>query len=120
MPVATAAQVRAAVRGLARPHRAAAAGGFAVLVAATAIGLLTAPVLGHVIDLVHQGRPASAITAPVTWLAVIALTQGVLTASGVSSSPGSARACWPPCASVSWNGPCACPSNGSSWPDPAT
>ncbi|WP_449066496.1 ABC transporter transmembrane domain-containing protein, partial [Planomonospora algeriensis] len=76
--------MRAAVRGLARPHRAAAAAGFAVLVAATAIGLLTAPVLGHVIDLVHRGRPASAITAPVTWLVAIALAQGVLTALGVS------------------------------------
>ncbi|WP_084780800.1 ABC transporter ATP-binding protein [Planobispora rosea] len=84
LPVATAAQVRAAVRGLARPHRAAAAGGFAVMIAATAIGLLTAPVLGRIIDLVHRGEPAAAITAPVTWLVAIALVQGVLTASGVS------------------------------------
>ncbi|GHE38491.1 multidrug ABC transporter permease [Streptosporangium violaceochromogenes] len=84
LPVASAARVRAALRELARPHRTAALCGLAVLVAATGTGLLTAPVLGHVIDLVAQGRPASAVTAPVVWLAVIAVAQGTMTALGVS------------------------------------
>lgn len=83
LPTATAARTRAAVRELARPHRRTIAGGFLALVAATAVGLLTAPVLGHVIDLVAKGRPASALTAPVGWLAAIAVVQGVATAYGL-------------------------------------
>ncbi|GAA2661138.1 ABC transporter ATP-binding protein [Nonomuraea recticatena] len=84
LPTANAAQTWAAVRELARPHRLTALGGFAVLVAATAIGLLTAPVLGHIIDLVSRSSPAAAITEPVTWLAAIAVGHGVATAIGVS------------------------------------
>ncbi|MEU4695658.1 ABC transporter ATP-binding protein [Nonomuraea dietziae] len=84
LPTANAAQTWAAVRELARPHRMTALGGFAVLVAATAIGLLTAPVLGHIIDLVSRSSPAAAITEPVTWLAAIAVGHGVATAIGVS------------------------------------
>lgn len=83
LPTATAARTRAAVRELARPHRRTIAGGFLALVAATAVGLLTAPVLGHVIDLVAKGSPASALTAPVGWLAAIAVVQGVATAYGL-------------------------------------
>ncbi|REF00001.1 ABC transporter ATP-binding protein [Thermomonospora umbrina] len=83
LPVASAARTRAAVRELARPHRRTALGGFAALVTATAVGLLTAPVLGHVIDLVAQGRPASALTAPAVWLVAIAIVQGVTTAYGL-------------------------------------
>jgi len=83
LPTATAARTRAAVRELARPHRRTIAGGFLALVAATAVGLLTAPVLGHVIDLVAKGSPASALTAPVGWLAAIAGVQGVATAYGL-------------------------------------
>ncbi|MEU7892141.1 ABC transporter ATP-binding protein [Nonomuraea sp. NPDC049152] len=84
LPTATAAQTRAAVWRLARPHGLAALGGFAVLVVATGIGLLTAPVLGHIIDLVTRGRPAEAITEPVVWLVAIAVGYGVATAIGVS------------------------------------
>ncbi|MBG0830165.1 ABC transporter ATP-binding protein [Planomonospora sp. ID67723] len=84
LPTATAAQTRAAVRELARPHRAAALSGLAILIASTGVGLLTAPILGHIIDLVAAGRPAAAITAPVAWLAVIAVAQGVTAAAGVS------------------------------------
>ncbi|GAA2410183.1 ABC transporter ATP-binding protein [Actinomadura vinacea] len=83
LPTATAARVRAAVRELARPHRRTVAAGFLTLVTATAVGLLTAPVLGHVIDLVAADRPASALTAPAAWLVVIAAAQGVLTAFGL-------------------------------------
>ncbi|GAA4071535.1 ABC transporter ATP-binding protein [Actinomadura miaoliensis] len=83
LPTASGPRVRAAVRELARPHRRTLLAGFAALVAATAVGLLTAPVLGHVIDLVADGRPASALTAPAVWLVVIALVQGVTTAYGL-------------------------------------
>ncbi|MFG2000810.1 ABC transporter ATP-binding protein [Spirillospora sp. NPDC048911] len=83
LPTATAARTRSALRELARPHRGTAWAGFLVLGAATGIGLLTAPVLGHIIDLVADGHPASAITTPVTWLAVIAAVQGVATSLGV-------------------------------------
>ncbi|MBB2912759.1 ATP-binding cassette subfamily C protein [Streptosporangium becharense] len=84
LPTATPAQTRAAVRELARPHRPAALGGFAVLTVSTGVGLLTAPILGHIIDLVAGGRPADAITVPVAWLAAIAVVQGVTAAVGVS------------------------------------
>ncbi|WP_030171568.1 ABC transporter ATP-binding protein [Spirillospora albida] len=83
LPTASAARTGAAVRALARPHRRTLAAGFLTLVAATAAGLLTAPVLGRVIDLVAGGAPASAITAPAGWLAVIAVVQGVATAYGL-------------------------------------
>ncbi|WUH99884.1 ABC transporter ATP-binding protein/permease [Spirillospora sp. NBC_00431] len=83
LPTASAAGTRGAVRELARPHRRTIAGGFLALVAATAFGLLTAPVLGHVIDLVARGRPASALTAPAGWLVAIAVAQGLATAYGL-------------------------------------
>ncbi|WP_433325926.1 ABC transporter ATP-binding protein [Spirillospora sp. CA-294931] len=84
LPTASAARTRAAVAELARPHRATAIGGLAVLVGATSVGLLTAPVLGHIVDLVADRRPADAITAPVVALVVIAAVQGVATALGVT------------------------------------
>ncbi|TDC68060.1 ABC transporter ATP-binding protein [Actinomadura sp. GC306] len=83
LPTATAARTRAAVRELARPHRRTIAAGFLALIGATAVGLLTAPVLGHIVDLVAQGRPAAALGTPVIWLAVIAVVQGVATAYGL-------------------------------------
>jgi ATP-binding cassette, subfamily C, bacterial len=84
LPIATGARTWAAVGELFRPHWVLAVGGFAVLVIATAVGLLTAPLLGHIVDLVAQGRPAEAVTLPVLALALAALTAGGLTAVGVS------------------------------------
>ncbi|GAA2070473.1 ABC transporter ATP-binding protein [Actinomadura alba] len=84
LPTATGARTRAAVGELLRPHRRLALGGFAVLVTATGVGLLTAPLLGHIIDLVAERRPADAITTPVILLVVIAIAQGVTTALGLS------------------------------------
>ncbi|MGH4012756.1 MAG: ABC transporter ATP-binding protein [Pseudonocardiaceae bacterium] len=84
LPIATRARTWAAVRELLRPHRKLAIGGFTVLIAATAVGLLTAPLLGHIVDLVVQGRPAHAITTPVIALALVAVVAGALTAVGVS------------------------------------
>ncbi|MCD0449117.1 ABC transporter ATP-binding protein/permease [Actinocorallia sp. API 0066] len=84
LPVAEPRRVRAAVVELAGEHRGAAWGGVAVLVGATVVGLLAAPVLGRIIDLVAAGEPAGAVTGPVVALVVIALVQAAATAVGVS------------------------------------
>jgi ATP-binding cassette subfamily C protein len=84
LPTATGAQVRAALRGLLRPHRPLAVGAFGLLGAATAVGLLTAPVLGRIVDLAVAGRPAGDVTAPALLLVAIAVVQGVCLASGQS------------------------------------
>ncbi|WP_034384455.1 ABC transporter ATP-binding protein [Herbidospora cretacea] len=76
LPVATAARTRAVLLDLIRPYRALALGGFAVMVVATSIGLLTQPLLGAVVDLVAAGEPAAAITTPVLALVAVAVTQG--------------------------------------------
>lgn len=72
------------LRGLARPHRLLATGALAAMIAATAVGLTTAPLLGHIVDLVVNGRPAGAVTAPALALVAVAVTAGVLTAVGMS------------------------------------
>ncbi|MER5515500.1 ABC transporter ATP-binding protein [Streptomyces sp. NPDC002763] len=84
LPTATPARTRAAVRELLRPNRGLAAAGFGVLVLATAVGLLTQPLLGHVVDLVTRHRSPDALTAPVLALAGVAVVQGVTTALGMS------------------------------------
>ncbi|HEX2316112.1 MAG TPA: ABC transporter ATP-binding protein [Thermomonospora sp.] len=84
LPVAPAARIRAVVRELLRPRRGAALTAFALLTAATGAGLLTAPLLGRVVDLVAEGRPAGALTVPVAAIALAAVAQGVLTGFGVS------------------------------------
>ncbi|MEJ3748221.1 ABC transporter ATP-binding protein [Actinomycetes bacterium KLBMP 9797] len=83
LPTASPRRVRAVVTGLLRARRALAVGAFGVLAAGTAVGLLTAPILGHVVDLVTGGRPAGALATPVGLLVVIAVIQGVTTALGV-------------------------------------
>jgi ATP-binding cassette subfamily C protein len=84
LPTATPAQTWAAVRGLLRPHRGLVLGGFAVMVGATAVGLLTQPLLGHIVDLVAERRPPAALTLPAVLLVVVAVTQGLATALGLS------------------------------------
>ncbi|TKK81062.1 ABC transporter ATP-binding protein [Herbidospora galbida] len=76
LPVATAARTRAVLFDLIRPYRALALGGFAVMIVATSIGLLTQPLLGAIVDLVDAGEPAAAITTPVLALVAVAVTQG--------------------------------------------
>lgn len=88
LPTATGRETWAAVRGLLRGRRLMACAAFAVLVAATSAGLLTAPLLGRIVDLVADGRPASALTTPVVLLAVVAVVQGGLTALGVAMVAG--------------------------------
>ncbi|WP_419999305.1 ABC transporter ATP-binding protein [Streptomyces boninensis] len=83
LPVASPARTRAALRELVRPERARAVLGLGVLVAATAVGLLVQPLLGRVVDIVADGRPADDLTLPVVLIAVVAVAQGVTTTIGL-------------------------------------
>ncbi|MDT0308391.1 ABC transporter ATP-binding protein [Streptomyces sp. DSM 44917] len=84
LPVASPARTRAAVAALVRGRRGLAAGAFGTVAAATAVGLCTQPLLGHVVDLVADGRGPGALTVPVLLIAAVALVQGVGTALGMS------------------------------------
>jgi ATP-binding cassette, subfamily C, bacterial len=81
LPVATGARTRAVVGSLLRDHRRHAVTAFAVLVGATAIGTVTAPLLGYIVDKVTTGQQS--LTVPVVALILVALGQGVATALGV-------------------------------------
>ena len=82
LATASGARTWAAVGELVRPRRALAWGALLVLLAGTAVGLLTAPVLGRIVDLVGAG--SSAVTWPVVVLVLVAVAQGVSTAFGTS------------------------------------
>ncbi len=84
LPTADGKRIRAVLGELLRTSRARAVGALAILVGATAIGLLTAPLLGHVVDLVTGERPATELTAPVVALVLVAIAQAIATAFGVS------------------------------------
>ncbi|WP_250008426.1 ABC transporter ATP-binding protein [Actinoplanes sp. M2I2] len=84
LPTATGAQTRAAVRRLLRPRWALAVLAVAVLIAGTAIGLVTIRLLGHIVDLVVDGRPAGALNGPVVALVVIAVGQAVTAGWGLA------------------------------------
>ncbi|MEU9864813.1 ABC transporter ATP-binding protein [Streptomyces sp. NPDC047971] len=82
LPTATGAESLAALRTMLRGHGALAVVSFTVLVAGTAIGLLTAPLLGHIVDLVVEKKGSQALTVPLVLLIVVALTRGAATALG--------------------------------------
>lgn len=84
LPTASPARTRAAVRELLRPHRGLAWAGFGLMVLATSVGLLTQPLLGHLVDVVTERRAPDALTLPVLALAGVAVVQGVTTALGMS------------------------------------
>lgn len=84
LPTATGRQVRATLAELLRPRRFLAVRAFGLLVGSTAVGLLTAPVLGHIVDVVAQGRPPGAVTGPALLLGLIAIVQGASLALGLS------------------------------------
>ena len=91
LPTATAARTRAAVRELLRPHRGLACAGFAVLVVATTVGLLTQPLLGRIIDgadFLAEVRPA------LDWLADTFDTSLRTVGVGVPWSQETGRAAW--------------------------
>ncbi|MFF9488119.1 ABC transporter ATP-binding protein [Streptomyces sp. NPDC014676] len=82
LPTASGAETLAALRSLLRGHRALTAAAVGVLVAGTAVGLLTAPLLGHVVDLVVERRGTDALTVPMILLVTVAVTRGAATALG--------------------------------------
>ena len=84
LPTADGRRVRAVVGELLRPHRLLASVALAVLVAATGASLLTAPLLGYIVDVVVQQRGAAALTTPVVLLGLVAVTAGLLTAAGLA------------------------------------
>ncbi|MFI8817200.1 MULTISPECIES: ABC transporter ATP-binding protein [unclassified Streptomyces] len=84
LPTATGAECLAALRTMLRGHRPLAVGAFTVLVIGTAIGLLTAPLLGHIVDLVVEQRGSHALTLPLVLLIVVALARGAAAAIGSS------------------------------------
>ncbi|MEV7877245.1 ABC transporter ATP-binding protein [Streptomyces microflavus] len=84
LPIASGARTRAALRTLIRPDRGRALLGLGVLVGATAVGLLVQPLLGRIVDIVADGRPADALTLPVVPLLVVAVVQGVTTTLGLT------------------------------------
>lgn len=84
LPTATGAQTFAAVRTLLRGHRLLTVLAVTVLVTGTGIGLLTAPLLGRIVDLVADQRGAGALTGPMVVLLVVAVARGVATAIGHS------------------------------------
>ncbi|MFJ7263192.1 ABC transporter ATP-binding protein [Streptomyces globosus] len=82
LPTAGGAESLAALRTILRGHRALAAGAVLVLVVGTAIGLLTAPLLGHIVDLVVDQEGPRALTLPLVLLVVVALARGAAAAFG--------------------------------------
>ncbi|MFD5200822.1 ABC transporter ATP-binding protein [Streptomyces sp. NPDC058375] len=84
LPIATPARTRAALRALIRPDRGLALTGLGVLVAATAVGLLVQPLLGRIVDIVADGRPAGDLTLPVVLLVAVAVVQGLTTTLGLT------------------------------------
>ncbi|KFU82308.1 ATP-binding cassette, subfamily C [Amycolatopsis lurida] len=84
LPTADGKRIRAVLGELLRTSKARAAGALAMLVGATAIGLLTARLLGHIVDLVIEKRPATELTTPVVALVLVAVAQAIATALGVS------------------------------------
>ncbi|MCA1587978.1 MAG: ABC transporter ATP-binding protein/permease [Chloroflexi bacterium] len=84
LPTASGAAARHAARELARPYARRASLTLVVLVAGTATSLVAPPLLGRVVDLVVDERPASAITVPVLLLLAVTILGGALTALGMS------------------------------------
>jgi ATP-binding cassette subfamily C protein len=84
LPVADGHRIRAVVGELLGRAKGRTAAAFTTLVAATAIGLLTAPLLGRVVDLVATHHPAADLITPVVALVLVAVAQAVATALGVS------------------------------------
>ncbi|MFG2895764.1 ABC transporter ATP-binding protein [Streptomyces zaomyceticus] len=82
LPTATGAESVAALRTMLHGHRLLAVVAIVVLVAGTAVGLLTAPLLGHIVDLVVDKKGAAALTLPLVLLVVVAVARGAAAAVG--------------------------------------
>ena len=84
LPTASGRQTRSAIWALMRPYRWRAAATLVTLAIASIAGLVGPLMMGRIVDLVVDGRPASAITTPVVILLLVAGMQGLLTAVGFS------------------------------------
>ncbi|GAB3239854.1 ABC transporter ATP-binding protein [Kineosporia babensis] len=84
LPIATAARCRQVVWSLIRPQRVPALSGMLLLVAATAVGLLSQPLLGRIVDIVAEGQAAGALVWPAVGIAAVALGQALLTPFGLA------------------------------------
>ncbi|MEU8991958.1 ABC transporter ATP-binding protein [Streptomyces sp. NPDC048558] len=84
LPVATPARTRAAVAELLRPQRPLVMAAFAVMVGATAIGLLVQPLLGRIVDLAADRASADAFATTAALLVAVAVAQGVSSGFGLS------------------------------------
>ncbi|AGZ42996.1 ABC transporter ATP-binding protein [Actinoplanes friuliensis] len=84
LPIATAPRTRAALRVLVRPHRARLAGALALLVAGTAAGLVTPPLLGRIVDLATSGGSVTAIVVTGAGLVAAAVIEAGLAGLGVA------------------------------------
>ncbi|MBC2906176.1 ABC transporter ATP-binding protein [Streptomyces cupreus] len=82
LPTASGAETLAALRALLHGHRLLAVTALGVLVAGTGTGLLTAPLLGHVVDLVVGQAGTDALVLPTVLLISVALASGAATAVG--------------------------------------
>ncbi|MFJ8039072.1 ABC transporter ATP-binding protein [Kitasatospora sp. NPDC096147] len=84
LPVATGAETRAVLRRLLLRQRGLTAGALAVLLLGTGIGLLTAPLLGRLVDLVVERAGSGALTTPLVLLVAVALGRGAAVAYGTA------------------------------------
>lgn len=84
LPTASGARVRAELAELLRPRLGACAVALTALVGAAAVSLLTAPLLGRIVDQVAAHRPPSSVHGPVLALVAVALGQGLLSVLGVA------------------------------------
>ncbi|MFH8574990.1 ABC transporter ATP-binding protein/permease [Streptomyces zaomyceticus] len=82
LPTATGAESVATLRTMLHGHRLHAVVAIVVLVVGTAVGLLTAPLLGHIVDLVVDRKGAAALTLPLVLLVVVAVARGAAAAVG--------------------------------------
>ena len=80
--MATTGQTVGALRELLRPHRLRAVVAIAVLVGAASSALAVPALLGHIVDLVADGRPASALTPTVIALLSVTAAEAALVALG--------------------------------------
>lgn len=84
LPTATPAQSRRALWRVLRPHRTLALLAIPLLVAESLAGLVGPAVLGHIVDLVSDGRAAAAVTGPVLLLLAAGMAEGAIGAAGTA------------------------------------
>ena len=84
LPIATGRRTRAQLKVLVRPHRGRLAGALLLLIAGTAAGLVTPPLLGHIVDLASGHGSAAAIVVSGAGLIGGAVVEAALAGIGVA------------------------------------